>query len=185
MRIVVAVLAVLLSSSAWAKQVAGVDVPEQVEMPAGTVLPLNGAGTRSKFFFTIYVGALYLPGPAHTAAEVYAMHGPRRMLMHFIYHEVSRDKLVAAWQEGFAENSDAAQLQALAPRIAAFNDAFTTMKAGDRVRLDYLPDTGTEVWVNDVLRATIAGADFQNALLHIWLGEHPADSGLKRALLGG
>jgi long-chain acyl-CoA synthetase len=42
-----------------------------------------------------------------------------------------------------------------------------------------------QVWINDRLRGKVAGDDFARALLRIWLGEHPADSGLKEALLGG
>ncbi|NOX76798.1 MAG: chalcone isomerase, partial [Gammaproteobacteria bacterium] len=44
----------------YALEVAKVNIPEQIKL-ADTTLTLNGAGIRSKFFFDIYVGALYLP----------------------------------------------------------------------------------------------------------------------------
>ena len=34
-------------------------------------------------------------------------------------------------------------------------------------------------------KGTIAGEDFNRALLRIWLGEQPADASLKKAMLGG
>jgi hypothetical protein len=40
------------------------------------------------------------------------------------------------------------------------------------------------VYIADELRGTIEGADFFQAVLRIWLGDKPADSGLKRGMLG-
>jgi hypothetical protein len=40
------------------------------------------------------------------------------------------------------------------------------------------------VTFNGEKKAVIEGADFYTALLDVWLGEEPADDGLKDALLG-
>jgi hypothetical protein len=56
---------------------------------------------------------------------------------------------------------------------------------GDVILLDYLPGAGTRVTVRGDDKGTIAGVDFNRALLRIWLGEQPADSALKKAMLGG
>jgi hypothetical protein len=55
---------------------------------------------------------------------------------------------------------------------------------GGTVLLDYLPGIGTRVTINGVTRITIPGADFNRALLRIWLGDRPVDGRLKQALLG-
>ena len=48
-----------------------------------------------------------------------------------------------------------------------------------------MPDAGTRVVVNGQPRGTtIAGEDFFNAILRIWIGDKPADSSLKPQLLG-
>jgi hypothetical protein len=47
-----------------------------------------------------------------------------------------------------------------------------------------LPRGDTRVWINDAQRGTVQGADFQRALLRVWLGNKPADTDLKQALLG-
>jgi Chalcone isomerase-like len=176
----------LVAGAVPAREIAGVSVPESVTPPGqDTALALNGAGVRTKFFFKIYVGALYLPKPLDAAEAVLDFAGPSSVRMFFLYHEVSAAKLVDAWNEGFAANLSADALKALQPRIAQFNALFHTVHRGDVVRLDYLPDTGTQVWINDELRGTVAGVDFHRALLAIWLGAKPADGDLKEAMLGG
>jgi len=57
--------------------------------------------------------------------------------------------------------------------------------AGDIVLLDYVPGKGTAVKINGVEKGIVEGEDFNKALLDIWLGEEPADDGLKDAMLGG
>jgi hypothetical protein len=53
-------LALLLAAlPASAREVGGVSIPD-TSMLGGKTLRLNGAGVRSKFFISIYVGALYL-----------------------------------------------------------------------------------------------------------------------------
>ena len=166
-----------------AHTVSGVEVPDQINVN-GTSLILNGAGMREKFFFDIYVAALYLPKAVHTTEAVLASPGPRRVLMHFVYKEVGRDKLVEGWNEGFEDNLTKEQLAVLRKRIDAFNALFDTVKRGDVVLLDYAPDSGTTVSINNHQRGTIPGKDFNDALLRIWLGDEPVTQSLKHELLG-
>jgi hypothetical protein len=172
-----------ITSIARARTVSGVDVPDHVTVN-GKTLVLNGAGMRVKFFFDIYVGALYLPRAVHDTKSVLAQTGPRRVLMHFVYKEVGRDKLIEAWNEGFEGNSSSSELAALRQRIDAFNALFDSVHRGDIVLLDYVPGSGTHVSINGKDKGTIAGKDFNDALLRIWLGKEPVTGSLKRAMLG-
>jgi len=104
--------------------------------------------------------------------------------MNFLYREVSAEKLVAGWNEGFSSNNSAGELQQLQERINQFNSYFIPVRKGDEIRLDYIPGQGTRVYVNDQLQGSVNGEDFSRALLKIWLGKKPADAGLKEALLG-
>lgn len=176
---------VLTTLQARAVEVAGVTVPDNVELDGGTSLQLNGAGVRSKFFIKVYVGALYLAEKASRPEQVYAMPGAKRVSMYFLYDEVSREKLVAAWKASFADNLSTAEYTALKPRIDAFNALFPTVHVNDTLFVEYQPEVGTTVWFNGERQGTVAGADFNTALLKIWLGEEPADSDLKGAMLGG
>ena len=169
------------SAAAW--EIAGVTVPESATIK-NKVLVLNGAGIREKFFFKIYVGALYLRVKRTTAGEVLADPGAKRIVMSFLYNKVSLKKIVAGWNKGFEGNCTPAELKVLQDRINDFNSLFTPVRKGDVIRLDYIPKEGTQVWINDTLRGVVPGEDFQQALLKIWLGPDPADEDLKNAMLG-
>ena len=169
--------------AAAAREIAGVAVPESATI-TNKVLVLNGAGIRKKLFIKVYVGALYLTMKRTTVGEILSDPGAKRIVMSFLYKEVSAEKLVAGWNEGFAGNNSAEGLKGLQERINQFNSLFTTVRKGDVVRLDYMPEKGTQVWINDTLKGSVPGEDFSKALLKIWLGPKPADAGLKDAMLG-
>jgi hypothetical protein len=50
--------------------------------------------------------------------------------------------------------------------------------------IDYLPNVGTTISINGVVQGRIAGSDFNEALLRIWIGDRPRDLHLRKALLG-
>ncbi|MBI3563480.1 MAG: chalcone isomerase family protein [Gammaproteobacteria bacterium] len=167
------------------REIAGIILAEQTTLDPGAVtLQLNGAGIRSKFFVKVYVGALYLPEKIASAQQIIQQTGPWRVRMQMLYDEVSKEKLTKAWNEGFENNNSPADLVGLKPRLEQFNQLFTDVKRGDVVIIDYLPSIGTRVTLNDKLQGLVAGEDFQHALLKVWLGEDPADTHLKRAMLG-
>ncbi len=178
-------LAVALCWAPWtlAREVAGVVLPEQVSV-AGAPLKLNGAGVRSRFFFKVYVGALYLTRTSHRSSDIYPMDGPKRMQMHFLYSKIERQKLRDAWVEGFVRNLTSAQLSELKPRLDEFVALFPAVVEGDVLTIDYSPRYGVQVSHNDRLLGTVYGADLFTALLKVWLGEDPADASLKEGLLG-
>lgn len=174
---------IIAAQSVFAKEIAGVDVPSSVTIK-NKVLVLNGAGIRKKLFIKVYVGALYLAVKRTTASEVLADPDMKRIVMTFLYKEVSAEKLVDAWNDGFVGNHTDEELKLLQARIDQFNGLFTSVRKGDVIRLDYLPQEGTQVWINDSLKGSVPGEDFSRALLKIWLGRKPADVNLKDAMLG-
>ena len=177
-------LGLFLLSPAGAKTVEGVDLPETVTV-GGEQLVLNGAGVREKFFFDIYVAALYLPEPSRDAGQILNRDQPWRMLMHFVYRKVDHEKLADGWEEGFGGNLDPGQLKGLRERLDYFKSLFPTLRKGDEVVLDYLPGQGVQVRIGGQKRGVVAGADFARALLSVWLGRQPVTRELRQALLGG
>ncbi|EGV52864.1 MULTISPECIES: chalcone isomerase family protein [sulfur-oxidizing symbionts] len=180
--LLIALSTLLLAPSLFAREITGVPLAETTTV-AGKSLLLNGAGIRTKFFFKIYVGALYLPQKSTDPETIYPMSGPKRVSMHFLYDHLDREKLVDGWNKGFRKNLDSTELTTLQPRIDAFNAAFSGVDEGDEIHLDYIPGRGTEIWIRGQLKATIKGADFHIAWLKIWLGNEPADKGLKEGML--
>lgn len=181
-------LLVLPPCLAAAAELEGVKVPERVRVADGaTELVLNGAGIRTRFFFRVYVGALYLAQKTVAADAVINDAGAKRMALYML-RELSAAQFVDALEDGLKNNHSAEQLAKLdAPRkqLRALFDAVKSAKEGDVILIDYLPGTGTRITVNGTVRGTIAGADFNRALMRIWFGENPADSDLKKGLLGG
>jgi len=174
----------LVSLPVAARSVSGVDLPERVRARDDTEPVLNGAGVRTKFFFDIYVGALYLPAAGQELERIRQTDQPARVDMHFEYSEVSHDKLADAWREGFRANNAPEVYDRVEDRLARFVDLFPTAHENDVYVIDYLPGHGTEVRINGEPVGTIAGAEFFHALLNVWLGPDPADDDLKDGMLG-
>lgn len=178
-------LLLVVTQAAYARTVAGVNLDDSITV-AGSQQPLllNGAGIRSKFIFEIYVGALYLEQKQSDVSKILAANGSNRVSMHFLYKEVEKEKLTDAWTEGFRKNNDDKTFAALEERLKKFNTMFETARKGDLIILEYNPASGTRVNIKGQDRGTISGADFNRALLKVWLGDYPADSGLKSGMLG-
>lgn len=172
-----------LVEPAFGREIAGVAVPESVTIK-NKLLVLNGAGIRKKFIIKVYVGSLYLTVKRSSVKEILDDPGAKRIVMNFLYKEVSADTLIEGWNEGFAENNSSQELLPLQDRIRQFNTFFSTVRKDDEIRLDYLPEEGTQVWINDTLKGSVPGEDFFRALLKIWLGPNPPDIKLKEAMLG-
>ena len=184
--IAIMVLVMLIAHPlAYARTLAEVNVPESVTQEGhGKELLLNGAGIRKKFFIKVYVAGLYLPEKTSEAAVVESMDGANRLLMHFVYSEVSRKKMDTAWQEGFYANNSKETMAGLADSLALFKSFFPDMHEGDVVWIDYLPGRGTFVTINGEEKGYIPGREFNIALLRVWLGPNPVTDELKSGLLG-
>lgn len=179
------VLSASFSTQLLARQLDDVTVPDSVTI-VGTDVPLqlNGMGYRTKLFFKIYVGALYTESKVNSRDAVQALKGPKRVLMHMTYDEVSHEKMADAWEEGFKDNASDEQMDKLESRLKTFISFFPDLKKGNVVLLDYIPASGTRITIDAIEKGVIAGADFYSALLDVWLGKEPADEDLKQAMLG-
>lgn len=169
---------------AQARECDGVSFPDRVTA-AGHDLTLNGLGIRKATWLRIkvYVGALYLEHPSHDASTILALREPSEVVMHFVWR-VTGGQLRDAWNEGF-EQSGAPDLSRLRTRIAQFDSWMTGARSGDTMTFVLLPGHGVEYLFNGVPRGTIAGDDFAQAFLGIWLGPKPPGEALKAGLLGG
>ena len=168
-----------------AGQLGDVSLPDKVTLEGSDVeLQLNGMGYRTKFVFKIYIAALYTESSVNSRDAVQSLKGPKRVIMHMVYDEVEREKIIDGWNDGFEENNSNEQLEKLQARIDVFNSYFPDLKKGDVLLYDFIPAQGTRVTINGEVKGVIEGADFYAALLDIWLGDEPADDDLKDAMLG-
>lgn len=154
---------------------------------AGKELVLNGAGMRTKIIIKVYAAGLYLTDKKSTMAEIAAMDGPRRMKL-MMARDLSIDSFGNAFMDGLRENTTVAERNAMVQQITKFGEMFAgvpSLKKGDVMTIDWLPGVGTVCELNGKkVGEVVPDIAFYNALLRIWMGEHPADRSLKPALLG-
>jgi hypothetical protein len=185
-RILLLVGGLLLSCSVSALEVAGVQLADKTQVGSAS-LQLNGAGIRTKFFFKIYVGALYLPQKQTSAEAIIADEHIHRMALYML-HDLGSKKLYGAFSEAIEMNQTPAALAAMDAQMKQMKqifDAVNEVQPGDVITLDYAPGSGTQISVNGKSFGTIAGAEFNRALLEIWIGNNPVQDDLKKGLLGG
>lgn len=183
--LIMALALLLIAPLAYSELIAGIHIDEKITAENGEILQLNGVGLRKKLWVDIYVGSLYLAEKNSNIAEILSTSTAYRLQIDFVYKEVAKQKLQNAWRDGFEKNQNKETMTQLKSRTELFYSYFETNAVkGDRYSLDYIPGTGTKITKNKKLKGIIPGVDFKNALLEIWLGNFPADSGLKKGLLG-
>ncbi len=180
-------MAAALGTSAQPADLEGVKLEPSAQVGAAT-LQLNGAGLRTRAFFKVYVAALYVPQKSTDAAALLAQKGPRRITLTML-RNVDADSLSGALNDGLKANHSDAQLAGWKAQIDGLNASLKAAgeaRKGDVIQIEFTPEAGTRVLLNGQLRgAAIPGEDFMTALLRVWLGDKPADAGLKKGLLGG
>lgn len=173
-----------MAGAALAADVAGVKLDDKASV-GGQELVLNGAGVRTRAVFKVYVGSLYLPAKASTAAAVLAK-GPRRVQMNLL-RNLSADQLVDALVEGLKDNTSEAEFASIKPQtdqLVTIMKGFGEVKEGNVVTLDFV-DGATRIALNGQAKGSVAGEPFNQALTRIWVGDKPVQADLKKAMLGG
>jgi len=178
----------LSGGCAVAAEVEGVKLPDTVRFSeGGPELLLNGAGVRTRVFFRVYIGALYLQQKTGSAKSAIAATGAKRIEMH-ILRDITADQFYSSLNDGLKANLSPAELAKIEPQLKQLEAIFQAVKAtrdGDVIRLDYAPSAGTRVTVNGESKGVVPGEEFNRSLLRVWLGSQPVDAALKKAMLGG
>lgn len=179
-------LAALSLNVAQAVEVGGVQFDDKARIGSSDLIA-NGAGLRKKAFFKVYALALYLPEKQGDAEVALSAKGSKRIAI-ILLRDLTAQQFVEALQDSVASNHSEVEMSALKERLKLFSDAMLSVgeaKSGTRVLIDWLPESGTRLTVNNQVKGKdIAGEDFYKALLRIWLGNKPIQDDLKQALLG-
>jgi hypothetical protein len=168
-----------LSAALLAATLADVTLPDTVTVGNQTLV-LNGLGLRSKLFIKVYVGGLYLEKKTNDATAIIQSDATKRVVLQFVYGEVTREQMVEAFDEGFkgnAPNAPKAEVQQLL-------GAIETMKKGEQMVVTYVPGTGTTLTLRGKDKVTIPGLPFAQAVFSVWFGPKPPTSDLKNGMLG-
>ncbi len=176
-------LVFFLSSTAHAINVDGVNIKDTLTVNSKT-LHLNGYGIRHYSFLgiKIYIGALYTQEKVITAKQLLSSRQDKAIVMYFLYPDVSKDKIIGAFKEGFRDNF---------PSIVGtteekdFLSFFTHgVKKGDSIELVLLENGNNQVYENGKLIGQIQSPELQKAILMVYFGPKPPDKSMKQGMLG-
>jgi hypothetical protein len=180
-------LSALASPATWAAvELEGVRFEDTIQV-ADQPLQLNGAGVRVKWVVDVYAASLYLPHKGATAEE--ALDQPGAKSVHTVLlRDVTAKDFVGALSKGFKANNPPEVYERFQHRLQELSHLMEetgSARKGTLVRIDYLPQTGTRIYVDGKRQgADLPDEAFFKGLLRIWLGPKPVDADLKAALLG-
>lgn len=176
----------IISMTASAIDVAGVNVPEKIQVDEQSLV-LNGAGSRLMArIFHVYVISLYLPEKKHAIEDVLAESVAKRLTLDFLF-DGKTTQLLDATHKLLVENHSEEEFKKLDKGWKEFSTPFETLKdihKGDQYSFDYNPKTGMKISVNGKVIGQVAELGFMRAFLKVWLGEKPAQADLKDRLMG-
>ncbi|MBB6461028.1 chalcone isomerase family protein [Flammeovirga kamogawensis] len=179
---VLIVFAAFVSTFAQTTEISDVTLQNKIDVD-GTSLTLNGAGVRSKYFLSLYVGSLYLPIKASDANKILYSKELKMIQLDIISSLITAEKMEETVRAGFKNslNGNTAPLQ---KEIDAFISVFSEEIETEDIFKFISDGTSVKAYKNDKLLTTVEGEEFQRALFGIWLGNKPADKKLKNLMLG-
>ncbi len=173
---------VFFGTQAMAATVSGVSVSEKLNIESKPML-LNGIGIRSKFFFDLYVGSLYLSTKTRDADEAMGEKFAA-IRLNIISGLITEDKMQEAIVEGF-EHATNGNVKPIKANIDEFMSLFDTgIKEGDQFTFVFHKGVGVTAYKNMNKLTDIKSETFRHALMAIWLGHKPAQKSLKKKMLG-
>jgi hypothetical protein len=183
--LILMLLSLTMTPYVLAGDIFGVNVPDTVNV-ANQELKLNGAGVRTKFSSKYAVSALYLREPKASTEEVIAESGPKR-LTEVLMQSSTSDRFAEGFMSGIRNNASKDERSKVILSMLKFGQIFSAIsdvKKGDVWSADWVPGTGIVFQINGRQAGeAINDPLFYSMFLRIWLGDHPLDSTLKRALL--
>jgi hypothetical protein len=135
-----------------------------------------------RFFFQLYDAALYAPDSA-SVEDILNAETDFRLQFRYL-REIEKSIILKSADRMLEKNLRASERDLIAERVTAINEAYTTVRDGDRSSLTFQREIGTTLRINGDPVATIKGDDFARLYFQIWLGEQPISKSLKSTLLG-
>lgn len=174
------ILLVLMAGPAQAIEIKGVRFSDTVVVDK-VELELQGVAIlKWAMVFDVYAGAFYLPGGI--PGQRWSDDVPKRLELSY-FRGIRGKDFAEASDQLLQDNLLPAEYQALARRLQTFYGLFRDVKPGDRYSINYLPEKGTDLRLNEQSLGQVAGADFAVAYFGIWLGDEPISKGFRNRLL--
>ena len=158
---------------------------QSVEHPATLLtennvsLPRAGQAARARLLGQqpIYSVAVYVAGSLSDRDHLASPDVPKILRIATTEEEDLYRRVVLDWRQELVPPLEPAEATHL-------RGAFASLRGGDLVVVEYVPNKGTAVRVNKAVAVPSAGHDLILAFLNHWLGQRPVSEEMKRALLG-
>lgn len=181
--IVAGLVLAFISAQASAANIAGVNMPDQIQY-AGKTMLLNGAGVRKKFLMKIYIGGLYLTAKSNDGDTIMKADEPMSIRLAITSSLISPEKMKSTTLAGFQRAMDG-DTSPLKKEIDQLMSSFDKgVSKGDVYELTNVPGSGVHVVRNGKLVETIRSKSFKETLFGIWLSKTPVHAGLRARMLG-
>ena len=145
-------------------------------------MPLLGSIRFRYLVFDVYTAALY--GPQEwKQSRTFRPDSASELVIEY-HRSISASQFGEAADEVLTEQHDAIP-DSVRADISRFHRAYRSVREGDRYRLQYRPEVGTTLFLNNEALITIAGPEFAAHYFGVWLDpRRPLDSTLRDALFG-
>lgn len=164
------------------------DVAQATPAQGNAQLLLNGTGVRGDAAAGLYAATLHLERKTSDPADVMLNRGTTQFRL-VMLKDVKATQLTELLTQGLIANANDDDLITLVSEIFEVGMLLSeqgSLAAGDSIEVVSNPAKGTTVSLQTAAPSaqSFANPRFLKVMMGIWLGEHPADPGLKRALLG-
>ncbi len=175
-------LLVLATCVALIPKAAEARLPEALKIGDQTLV-LNGKGTRTKAFVSVYESGLYLLRPSSNAAEILPANQLMAIRVRITSGFVSRASLVSSLKEGL-KKSTRGNTNAIEEETRLFLECLKDeVRKNDQYDFVYVPGKGMVILKNGKLQGSVPSLAFKQAFFGIWLSDQPVDKKLRTAML--
>ena len=135
-------------------------------------LELKGAATYQELGKDYYIASLYVTDSSQDTLDLLAADKGQQMKIKVIAKRWSARKWKAQWQNNIAINNAVDADLNLAKAIVSFTEfPLSSLRAGDELIIDYVPNIGTTIHFNNHLVVATENKKLYSYLLNTWLGK--------------
>lgn len=164
---------------------------ESIEIPLETTshvdkhpMQLMGYALRRYHGEKMYVGAIYTAQKLKDVKSMIQKEIPMRMRLYILSQKIEPHISENTWSEELYVNNSEAENEKFANQILSFkNQVKRTFKNGDIIDIEFTPESGMGLYINDDQKSTWPNKDLFNMTLKTWIGPHPPTREFKRAIM--
>lgn len=166
--------------------VGGIKIEDTLAIYNNTLL-LNGAGVVATVKVPQYVAHIYAKKKFASLDALIASPGPKRLVLTAV-KEVDTGAIVKMFNRNLEASASKTDMAKLIPGLVNIGNIFKIHKAlkpGEVMTFDWIPITGFVIYIGGKMQGDpMRQPELFRAAMGVWMGDPPADTEVKSALLG-